>query len=139
MMRRIVLLVGAALVMTAVILVMASGVALAVAKFGGPGNDRLTGTNGPDQLLGGSGNDSIDGLRGPDQLLGGSGDDLLFDGENRGGAQDILVGGSGNDVLFPGQFARPVGDIVVCGGGYDVVFPDRRDLVAPDCEEVQFV
>ena len=37
--------------------------------FGGPGNDRLTATNGPDQLLSGAGNDDIDGLLGPDQIL----------------------------------------------------------------------
>ena len=56
--RRAVLL----LTVMAAMLVMASGVALAATKFGGPGNDILIGTNGPDQLFGGAGNDEIDGL-----------------------------------------------------------------------------
>jgi Ca2+-binding RTX toxin-like protein len=130
--RRAVLL----LTVMAAMLVMASGVALAATKFGGPGADILIGTNGPDQLFGGAGNDEIDGLSGPDQILGGPGDDLLFDGENRGGAPDILVGGRGNDILFPGQFT-PSQDVAICGTGTDTAFADPTDLVI-GCERVLF-
>ena len=36
----------------ALVLLLASGVALAITKVGGPGNDNLIGTNGPDNLRG---------------------------------------------------------------------------------------
>ena len=131
-MRRAILLIT----VMAATLVMASGVALAVTKFGGPGNDTLTGTNGPDTLVGGPGNDDLEGLRGPDRIFGGPGDDLLFDGENNRGARDILVGGSGNDTLFPGQF-MPSQDVAMCGTGTDTVFADPTDIVI-GCERVLF-
>ncbi len=131
-MRRVLLL----LTVMAAMLVMASGVALAATKFGGPGNDSLLGTNGPDQLFGGTGDDIIDGLSGPDRILGGSGDDLLFDGENRGGARDILIGGSGDDILFPGN-APPSQDVAICGTGTDTAFADPTDIVI-GCERVLF-
>jgi Ca2+-binding RTX toxin-like protein len=129
-MRRAILL----LTVMAATLVMATGVALAVTKFGGPGNDTLTGTNGPDTLVGGPGSDDLEGLRGPDRLFGGPGDDLLFDGEDRGGARDILVGGSGDDILLPGQ-SVPRQDVANCGTGTDTAFADRTDIVI-GCERV---
>ena len=49
-MRRTVLL----LAVMAAVLVMASGVVLAVARSGGPGNDVLRGTEGHDALAGNS-------------------------------------------------------------------------------------
>ena len=131
-MRRAIVL----LTVMAAMLVMASGVAVAVTKFGGSGNDRLFGTAGPDTLVGGTGNDEIDGFLGPDQIFGGSGDDLLFDGENRGGARDILVGGSGDDLLFPGN-APASQDVAICGTGTDTAFADPTDIVI-GCERVLF-
>ncbi len=56
-MRRLILL----LTVMAAALVLASGVALAVTKIGGPGPNTLRGTNGPDNLLGRGGNDVLFG------------------------------------------------------------------------------
>ncbi len=61
-MRRAILL----LIVMAAMLVVASGVALAVTREGGPGNDSVLGTDGPDDLGGGVGNDSITGFGGKD-------------------------------------------------------------------------
>ena len=47
-------------------LVMLSGVALAVAISGGPGDDTIRGTNGTDALEGHGGDDDLLGLRGAD-------------------------------------------------------------------------
>ncbi len=66
-MRRTILLLAT---MTLTLLV-ASGVALAVTKIGGPGPDTLRGTNGADNLLGNGGNDVLYALGGRDNLLGG--------------------------------------------------------------------
>ena len=64
-MRRAILLVA----MMALTLLVASGVALAVTKIGGPGPDTLRGTNGADNLLGNGGNDVLYALGGEDNLL----------------------------------------------------------------------
>ena len=72
MRRTIVLLATMALT-----LLVASGVALAVTKIGGPGPDTLRGTNGDDNLLGKGGNDKLYALRGRDNLLCGSSKDLV--------------------------------------------------------------
>ena len=75
-MRRAILLVVA----TALITLIASGVALAVTRIGTDGPDTLRGTNGADNLLGKGGNDTLFSLRGKVNLLGGSGKDIvLFD------------------------------------------------------------
>jgi Ca2+-binding RTX toxin-like protein len=52
---------------------VASGVALAVVRTGGPGDDYLRGTNGPHALSGRGGDDVLLGLRGDDALYGRSG------------------------------------------------------------------
>jgi Ca2+-binding RTX toxin-like protein len=100
-MRRTMLLVSA-MVLT---LLMASGVALAVNKIGGPGPDTLRGTNGADNLLGQGGNDDIFGLGGRDNLLGGPGKDNVLGGNERRplGGDKNLVGGSGNDRVLGGR------------------------------------
>jgi Ca2+-binding RTX toxin-like protein len=60
----------------ALTLLVASGVALAVTKIGGPGPDTLRGTNGADDLLGNGGNDVLYALGGNnDTLLGAEGKD----------------------------------------------------------------
>jgi hypothetical protein len=52
-------------------LVVASGAALAVTRVGGPGNDHVLGTAGPDDLVGGHGSDRIVGFGGYDVMFGG--------------------------------------------------------------------
>jgi Ca2+-binding RTX toxin-like protein len=66
-MRRIMLLAAA----TALTVLVASGVALAVTRIGTDGPDTLRGTNGADQLVGEGGNDILLALAGNDTLLGG--------------------------------------------------------------------
>jgi Ca2+-binding RTX toxin-like protein len=112
----------------ALALLLASGVALAVIKIGGPREDRLVGTNNPDLLDGRGGGDTIRGKGGDDCptesrfffLIGGTGDDtihggagadcLYCGGDPRGPdrayferGQDALYGGDGNDFINGGQ------------------------------------
>jgi Ca2+-binding RTX toxin-like protein len=148
-MRRVVLAMAA----MALALLLASGVAWAVTKVGGPGPNILIGTNGADSLLGKGGKDILLGLRGGDSLLGGTGNDLargdrgsdsisgergndlLIDGPLTEFSHDSIVGGGGNDVLD--AFNQPaVRDTIVCGRGFDRVLADRKDVVANDCERV---
>jgi Ca2+-binding RTX toxin-like protein len=70
--------------------------ALAAVIAGGPGNERLRGTNAPDVIDGNAGNDRILGLRGDDKLMGGPGDDRIVAGPG----DDVSYGGPGNDVIF---------------------------------------
>ena len=102
---------------------------------GGPGNDGLQGGNDADDAVGGEGNDLLYGHTGADRLVGGEGDDLLFSGPYRETAMDTLSGGDGNDVLFFDN-RIPAKDVVTCGDGFDRVGADRKDVVAPDCEQV---
>jgi Ca2+-binding RTX toxin-like protein len=95
MRRTIVLLATMALT-----LLVASGVALAITKIGGPGPNTLRGTNGADNLLGKGGNDVLFALGGNnDNLVGGKGKDWLAGGNERRpfGGDKNLVGGPGND------------------------------------------
>jgi Ca2+-binding RTX toxin-like protein len=113
-MRRTILLVAT----MALTLLVASGVALAVTRIGGPGPNTLRGTNGADNLLGEGGNDRIFGLRGNDNLIGGSGKDLLVGGNEHFrflGGDKNLVGGSGNDWVLGGLGS----DNLLGGGGND--------------------
>ncbi len=55
---------------------------------GGPGNDVLIGTSGPDVIRGGPGNNTIFGL---------GGDDVLF---SYAAGQDTIHGGDGNDLIY---------------------------------------
>jgi Ca2+-binding RTX toxin-like protein len=62
---------------------------------GGPGNDTIFGTNGPDVLIGGPGDDVIDGQQGNDTVFMGEGDDtFLWD---PGDGNDIVEGEGGYD------------------------------------------
>lgn len=152
-MRRI----GLLLVTMAVALVVASGVALAVVKEGGPGRDTLIGTNASDTLSGRGGSDRINGRAGNDVISGGAGNDEIIYGLNGGPGADAISGGPGRDGLVAGPLResavdtlsggggadfivannRPASmDIVTCGSGHDRVFTDRKDVVSGDCEEV---
>src|SRR5215218_4154630 len=103
-MRRILLLFA----VLALTLVVASGVALALIKEGGPGHDTLIGTKGPDTLSGRGGSDRIEGRAGKDQLSGGPGNDRFFILENRviaafldgGPGADVISGGASEDFLL---------------------------------------
>ena len=138
----------------ALTLLVASGVALAVTKIGGPGPDTLRGTNGADNLIGNGGNDILLGLAGNDQLLGGPGKDIVnggtlaepFRGDKnlvggdgndavQGGlGSDNVVGGAGNDWVVGGEIDNPVKDTLSAGDGNDVVAvindPAGKDVVS---------
>ena len=151
-MRRTMLL----LTVMAICLVMASGVALAVARAGGPGDDTLRGTNGTDALAGNGGDDDLLGLRGTDALSGGKGRDAVLGGNERGPqagdralsggpGRDFVGGGKGSDALSGGEggdymFASsPFGeaaddvDAVDAGAGRDAILaksePAARDAI----------
>ena len=77
------------LAVAALMMALSAGVATALEKIGGPGDDRLTGTNRADHLDGKGGDDSIAGLGGDDRMLvGGFGDDTV----SGGAGEDVIVG-----------------------------------------------
>jgi Ca2+-binding RTX toxin-like protein len=132
MRRTIVLLATMALT-----LLLASGVALAVTKIGGPAPNTLRGTNGDDNLLGNGGDDALFGLGGRDNLLGGEGKDCVLGGNERRpfGGDKNLVGGPGNDGVLGGRGSDNLlgssgNDLVEGGRGSDSVVGEQgRDLV----------
>lgn len=78
--------------------------------FGGPGQDVIVGTNGPDTILGLGGNDIILGYDGEDQIHGGAGNDLICAGlradKVQGGADhDTVYGEPGDDDMWGGEGA----------------------------------
>jgi Ca2+-binding RTX toxin-like protein len=103
----------------AAVLVMASGVALAVARSGGPGNDILRGTDGTDALEGNGGNDVLLGYRGTDALSGGKGRDAVLGGNEVGprAGDKALTGGPGGDFVNGGYGTEAVSG----GSGRDFV------------------
>ena len=107
----------------AAMLVVASGLALAVNKIGTDGPDTLRGTNGPDNLFGNGGNDDLFGLGGSDKLLGGEGKDWVLGGDERRpfGGDKNLAGGPGNDGVYGGIGS----DKVVGGSGNDFLGGDH--------------
>ncbi len=80
-------------------------------EYGGPGNDTLIGSAGPNFMLGDEGDDSLIGLGGNDSLLGAAGRDTLDGGDGndalfgQGASADQLTGGLGNDTLDGGAGA----------------------------------
>jgi hypothetical protein len=83
----------------ALALLLVSGVAWAVTKVGGPGDDTLVGTDGRDRLKGEDGGDVLIGKGGDDgpdttcrerswRLVGGGGDDTI----DAGGGTDLVKG-----------------------------------------------
>ena len=138
-------------------LVAASGVALAVYRSGGPGNDLLIGTYRGDTLESFRGDDTVVGLAGTDEIYGGYGADLikggpgsdgyrpgfLFAGLYGGPGQDVIRGGDGNDDLYDGTgggVSDGQRDWLYCGNGTDDYDADRFDYVSPSCEvKMKFV
>jgi Ca2+-binding RTX toxin-like protein len=148
-MRRTVLV----LVVMVATLVAASGVALAVYRSGGPGNDLLIGTYRGDTLEGFRGDDTVVGLAGTDEIWGGYGADLIKGGPGSDGyvpgrgltraglyggpGQDVIRGGDGNDDLYGasgGGVSDGQRDWLYCGNGTDDYDADRFDYVSPSCE-----
>lgn len=118
-MRRVILI----LTLMAATLVLASGVALAVTKIGGPGPNTLRGTNGADNLVGNGGNDVLYAFGGKDNLLGGEGKDWVLGGNERralGGVKN-LVGGPGNDGVNGGSDS----DTLLGSSGNDFVYGEK--------------
>ncbi|MEM7806581.1 MAG: calcium-binding protein, partial [Planctomycetota bacterium] len=71
---------------------------------GGPGDDRIIGSDNAEQLIGGPGSDELFGNGGDDRLWGDDvgGGDRVFD-VNRlfgGGGNDDLIGGEGRNLIF---------------------------------------
>jgi Ca2+-binding RTX toxin-like protein len=146
------------LTVVAATLLMASGVAFAVALSGGPGDDTLRGTNGTDALEGNGGDDDLLGLRGTDALSGSEGRDAVLGGNefgpragdralSGGPGRDFVGGGKGSDALSGGpdgdnMFAGPPFgeeaddvDAIAAGDGKDAIeaknVPAARDVI--DC------
>ncbi len=69
--------------------------------FGGSRSERLSGSDGDDQILAGAGNDRVSGRGGDDRLFGECGNDSLLGGDG----DDLLSGGAGYDVLTGGKGA----------------------------------
>lgn len=61
----------------------------------GEGDDRVTGSNGPTQVLGGGGIDNVDTRGGDDQVAGGDGNDEITSGPG----SDTVSGDGGNDLI----------------------------------------
>jgi Ca2+-binding RTX toxin-like protein len=119
MRRSILMLVPLALV----VLLLASGVALAKNIGGDEGDNTLTGTKRADTIHGRGGDDVIYGKRGNDTIYGENGDDSLY-------------GGKGRDRLYS---AGTYMDVVDCGrGGRDRAEVDASDQVV-NCERVVVV
>ncbi len=112
---------------------------------GGPGDDVLVGTDGPDVILGRAGNDRINGKAGDDILCAGSGNNLIIGGAG----DDYLLGGDGEDQLIGGSgqdFLRgdDADDLLIGQGGGDFlsgnqgnniliggsILPEEDDLLA---------
>src|SRR5215216_827023 len=86
-------------------LALVPAAALAATIEGGPGNERLRGTNGPDEIngndrnFGRGGNDTLRGGPGNDRVFGGRGDDFISGDANGTGDRtsfDFLSGNAGN-------------------------------------------
>jgi hypothetical protein len=80
---------------------------------GGPGGDRIDGTNNADTLSGNAGDDNLTGYGGNDTLDGGPGANSLDDGAGN----DVVIGGPQNDTWNAG----PGTDTFTPGAGVDVV------------------
>ena len=147
-MRRTILMVAT----MALTLLVAGGVALAVAKIGNQGRNFLKGTAGADNLIGKGETHLIFGLAGNDNLIGGSGKDIVRGGtfERSLGGNKNLLGGGGNDVVFGGKGSDRVmgeeGDDALLGDDFFEDFfldgnanPVKDTLSGGDGNDVFFV
>jgi Ca2+-binding RTX toxin-like protein len=100
------------------------GALISVVADAGAGDDRFTGSDGPETFFGGSGNDTLDGGAGLGDVVDGQeGDDVLT---VRDGAADLARGGIGTDTATA-DFA----DVLVDVENRDVsAGPDTRGTAA---------
>ena len=120
----------------AIVAVLAA-TSFAATKQGGPGPDRLRGTNGFDRLAGKQGADRLLGRGGADVLIGGKGRDLLVGGPGRDSFNmraGVEVRAAGWDQIRA-RDGRP--DEINCGGGYDIAILDAEEDGVYGCEEVR--
>lgn len=99
---------------------------------GGPGNDKLSGLTGDDDLDGGDGNDTIQGDAGADVLHGGNGDDSLASDPMEHDAPDVVDGGPGRDSITDWMRGDPATEQLVTvtqDGAADDGFPGEGDNV----------
>jgi Ca2+-binding RTX toxin-like protein len=104
---------------------------------GGPGDDRMTGSDKTDRLFGRGGDDVVRGRREFDTIEGNRGDDRLFGGPHG----DHLRGGLGADRLISREtrFSGAFLDRVDCGpGSDDRAIADWRDAMVR-CERVRLL
>ncbi len=114
------------LTMTALILALSAGTALAATLFGTDLTNNLGGTDRNDVLFARKGDDVVFGRSGNDLLYGGAGADAVYGDSGR----DVLLGGPGDDHLYADDGRR---DVISCGPGRDTIFADPSDRVS-GCE-----
>jgi len=124
-------------VSVALIVVLATGVALAATINGTNGNDFLRGTNSADNIGARGGNDEVRARAGADTVNGGTQRDTLYGMENGdrivgGDGNDALEGGTGNDTLKSHNDENA--DNLSCGPDNDTAFVELSDVV--DDQEV---
>jgi hypothetical protein len=110
---------------------------------GGPADDRLSGTDGPDALWGRAGNDRIAAAGGNDVVVPGPGMDRV----DAGDGDDIVVlydvceaqvgetldGGSGSDVLVTPVSERELRALGVSWSSFEQVVVDDTNRFAAEC------
>ena len=114
---------------------------------GGPGDDRIDGTENADVLSGNAGSDNLSGNGGNDTLDGGAGENFFEDGAGndliaRGPQNDTWNAGAGTDVFTPGTgndsvsySARTNGVTITLRGGADDGEAGAGDNVGTDAED----
>jgi Ca2+-binding RTX toxin-like protein len=89
---------------------------------GGAGDDRLVGTDAPDDIFAGEGNNTINARGGNDRVTSGGGQDTI----NTGKGNDVVNSGGGNDVIF----SRDGDDVIDAGDGNDrITAGDGKDVI----------
>ncbi len=115
------------------LLVLASGIALAATINGTSGDNFLRGTDSSDRIGARGGDDEVRARAGNDDVFGGTGNDLLFGMKGNdllvgGDGNDQLQGGTGNDTLKSRNDADP--DNLNCGpGNDDTAFVELNDVI----------
>ncbi len=117
----------------ALILVLASGIALAATIRGTNGDDFLRGTDGSDTIGARGGDDEVRARAGADDVFGGTQRDQLFGMEG----SDLIVGGDGNDGLEGGTSSDTLkshndgnADNLSCGpGNADTAYVELNDVI----------
>jgi Ca2+-binding RTX toxin-like protein len=112
--------------------------------YGGPGNDKLTGTVRPNYLYGQDGDDTLYGGDGIDRLYGGPGNDILYGGPGNDrffaeptlDGNDILRGGTGSDMADYGARTNPL-NLTLGNGAADDGEAGEADDIVNDVEDAR--